>query len=333
MDIYIILTVFSGISVATCLFIVTYFLFIRNENKLQDISLGLLFLAIALRIAKSVFYYIFPDLAPIGVAIGFLGFASIGPLLLFYYRFSNNSSAHFNKLNLLHFVIPLIGFFVISILQNYANNFYLLAKFSFASYLLYIGYMYFYVLYTPMTSKWHKTLFFMMWCLLASFTFQFFVGTLQSYAIGTALASIIVYGLFFVILKTPILIKRVSSEKLQKELLDKVIKAIERDKVYRQPSITLTKFAEIIDSPVYLVSKATKSIYKKSFPEVINFYRIKEITAMLMTPKDLDDTIEELAFDVGFNTPSAFYNAFKKETSMTPRSYQKMACEKSLQSN
>lgn len=42
----------------------------------------------------------------------------------------------------------------------------------------------------------------------------------------------------------------------------------------------------------------------------------------LSQPEFMNEKIEDLAYDVGFNTSSAFYNAFKKEVAMTPREYQ-----------
>jgi AraC-like DNA-binding protein len=147
--------------------------------------------------------------------------------------------------------------------------------------------------------------------------------TIEYYTVGTALASLIVYVLFFIALKTPTLIKRHVQTNLSQDLLNKIQTTIEKDKMYRQPAITLAQFSEAINIPSYLVSRGTKSIYSKSFPEVINGFRIEEIREKLAEVNNDDYKIEGLAFDVGFKTSSAFYNAFKKETSMSPREYQK----------
>ena len=334
MNISIALIILSSISITICLFMVTYFLFIRNENKLQDLSLGFLLLAITLRISKSIFYYIFPDLSATGVAFGFLGFASMGPLLLFYFRFSSINSSHFKRTDVLHFLFPTVGFFIISLLDIQRNNLYLTAKLSLGIYLVVIGYRYLYNKdLVDGKTKWHTVLFFTNVCLLAVFSAQFFAGTIESYTIGTGVASLIFYVLFFYILKTPRLIRRSNTSKIPEELRTKIIETIEDNKIYKQPSITLAQFSEVLDTPSYIVSKATSLIYNKTFPEVINSYRIKEITQKLKEPNHVNDKIEDLAYDVGFNTSSAFYSAFKKETSMTPRAYQKLAATEIIQSN
>jgi len=308
---------------------VTYFLLIKNEHRLKDLSLGLLFLAIAFRISKSVIYYVFSEISNFGIGVGVLGFASIGPLLYFYFKFSKEGSYTLKLKDILHFVFGFAGFITITFFDSFHDEFFLGTKLQMAIYLIYIGRKHIFVSNDVRLSKWHNILFYSMVCILIVFTFQFFVGSLESYTIGTALASLIIYILFFVALKTPSVIKKNTPVNLPQDLLDKIKNAIETDKIYTQPAITLAQFSEIIETPNYLVSKATKKIYNKSFPEAINSFRINDLIQKL-TDLSNTDKIEDLAFDVGFNTSSAFYNAFKKETSMSPREYQKKVLEKEI---
>lgn len=324
------LIIFSSIALVTCMFLVTYFLFIKKEHKLIDLSLGLLFFAIALRISKSIFYYVFLEISTEGVGLGFLGFASIGPLLYFYFKLSQNRTYQLKLKDSMHFLFALIGFIVITFFDTFHNNFYLGAKLQLSIYLIYIGRYYIFAKNNNKVSTWHIILFYAMIALLGVLTYQFFAATLEVYTYGTALASLIIYALFFVALKSPSVIKKTNAVDLPQDLLDKISNALEIDKIYAQPSITLAQFSEAIDTPAYLVSKATKILYKKSFPEVINSFRIKEITQKLAEPIHSNNKIEDLAYDVGFNTSSAFYNAFKKETSMTPRAYQKVLQERAI---
>lgn len=328
MTVSIALIIFSSVGIISCLYMITYFLFIKKENKLLDLSLGLLFLAITLRVSKSVFYYVFSGISTLGVGIGFFGFASIGPLLYFYFKLSKNKTYALGAKDLFHFVFAITGFCAISFFSSFHYEFYLITKFQLAGYLLIIGGNYVFSKEKDFLSKWHTILFYSMIGLLGVFIFQFFIGNIEAYTVGTAIAFFITYVLFFIALKTPSVIKRNPSANISEELLYKIKTTIEIDKIYFQPAITLAQFSEAINSPTYLVSKATKSIYNKSFPEVINSFRIKELTQKLGEPKHHQDKIEDLAYDVGFNTSSAFYNAFKKETSMTPRAYQKLQSEK-----
>ncbi len=321
MNISLVLAIFSSIAVTSCAFLASYFLFVKNEHRLKDSALGFLFVAIALRIVKSIFYYVLPEIATIGIALGFFGFACIGPLALTYFSFSQNNSNKLNSLIYLHLIFPIVGFVIIMSNRNLGYDMYLLANISLASYLGYIGAKFIYK--SNLSSKWRKVLFYALVALSAILIYQLVGQTINSYAIGIGLSSLVLYFLFFYALQSPTVIKK-PNKALPQQLLQKIRSAIEEDNIYLQPAITLAQFSEAIETPTYLVSKATKSIYNKSFPEVINSFRIKTITKKLSEPDYANEKIEDLAYDVGFNTSSAFYNAFKKETSMSPRAYQKM---------
>lgn len=321
MNVSLVLAIFSSIAVTSCAFLASYFLFIKKEHKLKDSALGFLFIAIALRIVKSIFYYILPEIATIGIAIGFFGFACIGPLALTYFSISQNNSNNLNSLVYLHLIFPIVGFVIIMSNRNIGYDMYLLANISLASYLGYIGAKFIYK--SNLSSKWRKVLFYALVALSVILIYQLLGQTINSYAIGIGLSSLVLYFLFFYALQSPTIIKK-PNKALPQQLLQKIRSAIEEDNIYLQPAITLAQFSEAIETPTYLVSKATKSIYNKSFPEVINSFRIKTIKTKLSQSDYANEKIEDLAYDVGFNTSSAFYNAFKKETSMSPRAYQKM---------
>ncbi|MAB47658.1 MAG: hypothetical protein CMC05_03410 [Flavobacteriaceae bacterium] len=319
------LIIFSSIAVTSCVFLASYFLFIKKEHRLKDLTLGLLFVAIAFRISKSIFYYSLPEISSVGIALGFFGFACIGPLALLYFSISKSNNTKLNPIAFLHLIFPIVGFTVIVVNRNLGYEMYLLANISLASYLVYIGAKF--IFKSDLSSKWLNALFYGLVALSAILIYQLLGETITNYAIGIGLSSLVIYFLFFYALQSPSVIKK-ANKVLPKSLLQKITSAIEDDNIYLQPAITLAKFAEAIDTPTYLVSRATKSIYKKSFPEVINSFRIKSITEKLSKPDHANEKIEDLAYDVGFNTSSAFYNAFKKETSMSPRAYQKAIQEK-----
>ncbi len=317
------LVIFSSIAVTSCVFLASYFLFIKKDHRLKDMSLGLLFVAIAFRIAKSIFYYALPEISALGIGMGFIGFASIGPLALTYYKVNRTNQTKLKSRVFFHLIIPVIGFVIILLKKSLAYDMYFIANISFVCYLSVIAYKFIYKLDNVEIKKWHKTLFYALLCLSIILIFQLFGETMKNYTLGIILASGVLYFLFFYALKSPIITKKPSSESLPENLLEKIRITIEDDKIYIQPAITLTQFAEAIDTPTYLISKATKIIYNKSFPEVINYFRIKAITEKLSQLEYANEKIEDLAYDVGFNTSSAFYNAFKKETTMSPRAYQK----------
>ena len=175
MTISIALIIFSGAAVATCLFSITYFLFIKQENRYADTCLGLLFLAIALRISKS----IFPDISAFGVAMGLFGFASIGPFALLYFKFSKVRSFQLKFTELAHFSLAIIGFLIIFIFDEFRNLLYKTAALQLGIYLYYIGYKYILTKNGLNLSRWHYTLFYGLVALLGVFVLQFYMGTIE----------------------------------------------------------------------------------------------------------------------------------------------------------
>ncbi len=93
--------------------------------------------------------------------------------------------------------------------------------------------------------------------------------------------------------------------------------AIEIDKEYKNPELTLKILAEKINTPSYLVSQTINLFYKKSFFDLINENRIQEAKERLMGFSS-NDKIESIAYEVGFNSRATFYRAYKKYTGETP---------------
>jgi AraC-like DNA-binding protein len=62
---------------------------------------------------------------------------------------------------------------------------------------------------------------------------------------------------------------------------------------------------------------------KGSFSDFLNAFRIKEVQDLLRSDKAKQLTILAVAFEAGFNSKTAFYNAFKKFTGKTPSQFMK----------
>ncbi len=101
-----------------------------------------------------------------------------------------------------------------------------------------------------------------------------------------------------------------------------LINAIEKDKVFINPDLTLKSLSEKINYPSYLVSQAINLHYKKSFFDVINECRVIEARCRLQHLSS-NYTIESVAFEVGFNCRASFYRAYKKFTGETPKALTK----------
>lgn len=95
----------------------------------------------------------------------------------------------------------------------------------------------------------------------------------------------------------------------------KIESAMEKDMLYRDPNLSLWDLAKHISVTSHYVSQTLNTHLKNSFFDLVNGWRIKDAIEQLTTT---DETILVIAYDVGFNSRSAFYKAFKRQTGKTP---------------
>lgn len=95
----------------------------------------------------------------------------------------------------------------------------------------------------------------------------------------------------------------------------KINSAMERDLLYRDPNLSLWDLAKHIGVTSNYVSQTLNETIGESFFDYVNGWRIKDAIRQMNTSRE---TILVLAYDVGFNSRSSFYKAFKQETGLTP---------------
>lgn len=104
---------------------------------------------------------------------------------------------------------------------------------------------------------------------------------------------------------------------IQKKLVD----YMENEKPYLDYDLTLPKLASILDTTPHKLSQVINEKYNSNFFEFVNKYRVKDVKKLLKDPSKSDVKVMALAYDCGFNSKSAFYTVFKKDTSLTPSEY------------
>ncbi len=112
----------------------------------------------------------------------------------------------------------------------------------------------------------------------------------------------------------------ISQDEKQK-LYEKLLDFMESNHPQEDPEITLDGLAEKLDTKRNYLSLVINELSGKNFMDFINSYRVEEAKQRLVDPDSQQYTILAVAFDVGFNSKSAFYAAFKKATGMTPSQY------------
>ncbi|WP_315817921.1 helix-turn-helix domain-containing protein [Paraflavitalea speifideaquila] len=96
--------------------------------------------------------------------------------------------------------------------------------------------------------------------------------------------------------------------KLERSILD--------NELYRNPHLKLSNLAQSINISSHQLSQLLNDNLGKSFSTYINEFRIQEACKLISTNERL--TFEAIGYEVGYNSKSTFYSAFKKVTDTTP---------------
>lgn len=110
------------------------------------------------------------------------------------------------------------------------------------------------------------------------------------------------------------------SDEQMDRIAAKIEQAMSEDRLYMNANLSLRALAQHITSHPNYVSQTLNSKLGYTFFDFINAWRIREAMPRLATS---DEQVTNIAYDVGFNSRSSFYNAFKKETGETPTQYRK----------
>lgn len=113
----------------------------------------------------------------------------------------------------------------------------------------------------------------------------------------------------------------IDEERLRR-LAGKIERKVMEEKTYLNPDIDATTLASELGISVHYLSQVLSQELQTTFYNYINDARIEAAKEALKTSQQ---SVLEIALDVGYNTRSSFYNAFKKRTGMTPSKYKMSA--------
>jgi len=95
--------------------------------------------------------------------------------------------------------------------------------------------------------------------------------------------------------------------------------AMDSDKVWLEPGLTIAGLAGKVGAPEYRVRQTiNRRMGQRNFPQFVNAYRIAEAKRRLRDPAMARLPILTIALDVGFNSLGPFNRAFRAETAMSP---------------
>jgi AraC-like DNA-binding protein len=109
----------------------------------------------------------------------------------------------------------------------------------------------------------------------------------------------------------------------KQKILDNIILELETKHYFSDNLASLSELAKKIGESPHHVSQVINEKLNESFFELLASYRVEEAKRILSDTKKDNLTIEEISEMVGYNSKTAFNNAFKKLTGKTPSEFRK----------
>jgi AraC-like DNA-binding protein len=120
---------------------------------------------------------------------------------------------------------------------------------------------------------------------------------------------------------------RYAKSGLSDERMGRLLRALDRamneDRLFLDPDLSLPALAARLGCSVNHLSQAINAGHQMSFFDYINQFRVQRAATLLREPDCRFPAIIDIALSVGFNSTSTFYTAFKKATGDTPARYRR----------
>jgi AraC-like DNA-binding protein len=112
------------------------------------------------------------------------------------------------------------------------------------------------------------------------------------------------------------------SDERAQQIAGRIEAAMAGDQLHLDPALSLTRLARHVASPANLVSQTLNEHLGATFFDYVAKWRVESAKPLIAAG---EASVLAVALEVGFNTRSTFYKAFKRETGMTPQAYREAA--------
>lgn len=314
----------SNIGIIMGSFLGVFLLTKKDESTKYNIFLSLYLIVFSLRMTKSLFYHFFSFNATVHYI--FLGsLLTIGPSLWFY-------TLHLQKrvIKKIHYLLHYTPFLVVIscswLIPYHGKSFLYLGLFLH-------GLMYCFVLVFRLLTSKKEHLKTRQWLLLLSaITVIMFLNSIfiffeivpfyptSSFVFSLSIMILSIYALnnlwIFKPAKTKYATSNLNTEEIDK-YHEKLKRIIEKDKIYLDPELTLSKLSALVGISSKQLSQIINQSQKVNYSQYIAQYRIEEAKRLLKNPEYSHYKISAIAYESGFSSISSFNSAFKKITNTT----------------
>lgn len=327
---------FSAVGAFNGLLLGIYLLFIKKLRYIPDFFLGLILMTLSIRVGISVCMYFYPELPRVIPHLGLSALFFTGPALYYYIQSSflqkqfilKNHRKSFGILTMILGIVGLLYLFFPVTWESYFGGF---IYFFWTIFVLLSVYEY-YVLSRKNSKEPNKFILpVLMSNVIIFLTYQLIsTGWVQIYCAGGSLVfSFVLYANFLILFNKKYQSietkesSRYSNKKISDERADSFVSKLERlmnsEELYKNPNLKLNDLATKMNISAHQLSQLLNDNLEKSFSTYINEYRINEACEIIENDSYLK--IEEIGYEVGFNSKSTFFSTFKKIKNTTPLLY------------
>lgn len=335
---------FSALGAFNAFIIGIYFLCFTAKRTLSNVFLGALLIALSIRTGKSVAYFFDYDIPRTILQIGLTACLFIGPFLYFFVKTEMEQVRKLPASWRMQLVIWSAVILITGLAFPYVRFPHLWTTYIIPAIYLQWG------IYIGLTAILIKSLFkklrdkeklkpFEKWILAISGTiFLIFTAyvwayariTKGSYITGPLYFSLVTYLAIFILLYrkkandlSSFASQKYGDRKLDEEEARQIVarlqKVMNEKELFRNASLKIGDLASEIDVPSHQLSRILNDSLQKNFTLFVNEYRVNAACKMLSYQTNF--TIEAVGEEVGFNSKSTFFAAFKKIKGLTPNAY------------
>jgi len=340
---------FSALGTFNAVVLAVYFFFLTKSRYLTNYLLGGLILAFSIRTGTMVFLYFDSGVPRIFMQAGLSACIFIGPLLYLFLRAAalgtNVMKRSWKVLLYAH------AAFVLACALAFPYQAFTLFWDEYLTYIIYFQWLFFLVLagyslrekLLKLFRKEAKLVAREAWLLMIYVAnvliFTFYLLSLFRTPYTSCLNGSIVFTFMLYLAISILLYRRKTDDlfnfipeksnnrKIESAIADELIRKLElvmiNQKAFKDPDLKLSGLSKLLTISPHQLSQLLNEHLDNNFTTYINSYRIEEACSIILSENRL--TLEAVGYEVGFNSKSTFFTAFKKHTGLTPLSYQQQA--------
>ncbi len=335
---------FSALGAFNGLIVGTYFLCFTAKKNLSNYFLGALLIVLSIRVGKSVAYFFDYNLSRTVLQIGLTACLFIGPFLYFFVKTEMEQVRKLPVSWSTQLLAWLVMILITGLVFPYEQFPQLWTKYIipviYLQWGIYIGLTV--VLVKPLLNKirgkeplksfetWILTICATILLIFTAYVWAYANITKGSYITGPLYFSLVTYLVIFILLYrkkandlSSFAGQKYGDKKLNEEETKRIIAELERvmtgKELFRNPNLKVGDLAREINIPSHQLSRILNDILQKNFTLFVNEYRVNAACKLLMNQTNF--TIEAIGDEVGFNSKSTFFAAFKKIKGLTPNAY------------